>query len=192
MLALKPPKAVWGGGTVSTTMTAWGVEAKRAFQLASKPVPLRSQAQWGWARCHPTFRGCFQNAVQQPEAGGDQTTEVREIDGELSSCKVRVSFKQKLVQKCVLSTTHVSSQPVKSTKWEKSNLYFFCQLKCEAKHRTLEISPSEITKSTDISLRPRPGCLALPSSSHEGVTTTYHILPETKTKHFSWLLSMQD
>lgn len=134
MLALKPPKAVWGGGTVSTTMTAWGVEAKRAFQLTSKPVPLRSQAQWGWARCHPTFRGCFQNAAQQPEAGGDQTTEVREIDGELSSCKVRVSFKHKLVQKCVLSTTHVSSQPFSPPNREKSNLYFFCQLKCEAKH----------------------------------------------------------
>lgn len=119
MPALKPPKAVWGGGTVSTALTAWGVGAKRPFQLTSKPVPLRSQAQRGWARCHPTFRGCFQNAVQQPEAGGDRTTEVREIDGELSSCKVRLSFKQKLVWKRVLSTAHVSGRPEKSTKSRK-------------------------------------------------------------------------
>lgn len=101
---------------LSTTMTAWGKEAKRAFQLTSKPVPLRSRAQWSWARCQPTFRGRFQKAVQQPEAGGDQTTEAREIDGDLSLCKVRVSLKQKLVAKYVLTMRRMSSQPVKPTK----------------------------------------------------------------------------
>lgn len=125
---------------VSATTTAWGKEAKGAFQLTSKPVPLRSQAQWSWARCHPTFRGCFQKAVQQPEAAGDETTEAREIDGELSACKVRVWLKQKLVAKYVLTLRHVSSLPGKSTKWKKKkkDLYFFCQLhfssKCESKH----------------------------------------------------------